>query len=355
MTAHPVAVRRRQLVSAAMGTAAAAALPGRAFAQMAHIQLALAELFGIGAPAITVAGPDDSEAGIWARRLQPVLQSRLPPAHRLQLRFVGGRDGVTGANQFDARAAADGSQALMFPGTIAMPCLAGDSRVRFETAHLSPVMAAMTQGVVMMRGSLTARRSRPLRVACHGALEPGSVALLGFDLLAVPAEPVAAAPSPFEAATHDAADAVLLSGPQAGVQHRALASIGWQPAFALGDPASGVWPQSMTAPPLASLLAAGRGGADPLLAAWNALAAACLTPVALALPPMCPADAVARWRQACSACLSDPDIVLLTSTNAIRLVDGDQAASVIAAALAPADAQAAFRFWLQKRLAWRPA
>ncbi len=344
MSAHRFAVRRRAFLA---GAGALAARPAAA-------QMSLAGLFGLNAPTIIVAGPDESDTGLWARRLQPALAQGLADGlvagKGLRLRYVGGQDGVTGANQFDARAALDGTEALLFPGCVAIPSLAGDSRVRFEGGHMLPLLAAVSPGVVMLRQADPARRPGVVRVACRGGPDAGAVALLGLDLLGVPAMKVAAAPDAFGAAMGGAADAVLVAGPHAVPQMRALAGAGFRPGFAVGT----AWSLPVAAAPdLLTLLPAARRRADPLVAAWQAMGAACATPLALALPHMTPADAVAKWRRACAYSLRDAE-VQAAAAGCLRLVAEDEAAHMVAAARGDAAAQAALRGWLDARLGWRP-
>jgi hypothetical protein len=310
--------------------------------------MALAGMFGMEAPTIIVAGPDDSETGQWARRLRPALAEGMVAGKGLQLRYIGGQDGVTGTNQFDARAALDGTQALLFPGGVALPWLAGDSRVRFDGLHMLPLLAAVSPGVVMVRQRVAARRIQPVRVACRGGPEPGAVTLLGLDLLGVPAVPVPAAPDAFGAAMNGSADALLVTGTRATEDMRALTNAGFRPGFAVGNALS--LPVADT-PELPALLTPARHG-DPLVAAWRAMGAACAMPLALALPHMIPADAIAQWRRACAFSLQDRAVQ--SAAGCLRLVTEAEAATLVDAARADAAAQGALRRWLQARLGWRP-
>ena len=144
-------------------------------------------------PALNVAGPRDGDLAALARLLATPLAAGLMLGGQLNVRYGGGIDGVTGVNQFDARAAPDGREALLFPGSVAVGWLLGDRPVRFDCAHVLPLMAALGPGVLMVRGALPvpgAARA-PLRLA--GGIDQGGslVALLGLDLLGIPAIRVA--------------------------------------------------------------------------------------------------------------------------------------------------------------------
>ena len=78
----------------------------------------------------------------------------MPGRGALALRNVGGIDGVTGANQFDARVEPDGATALLVPGTAAMCWLTGEARARFDFSRWIPLWAGMGSAVLVSRGPL---------------------------------------------------------------------------------------------------------------------------------------------------------------------------------------------------------
>src|SRR5271166_1871079 len=81
---------------------------------------------------LLAAGPDDGRMDRWGRLLAPPLERALPAGCSLQVGTVGGIDGVTGANRFEARVPPDGSTTLLVPGSAALAWLAGDPRAQFD-------------------------------------------------------------------------------------------------------------------------------------------------------------------------------------------------------------------------------
>ncbi len=87
---------------------------------------------------LLVAGPESGATDRWAALLGPALGRGLPPGTQVHTEAVGGPDGVTGANQFEARTTPDGTTALLLPGSAALAWLVGDPRARFDAAHWMP-------------------------------------------------------------------------------------------------------------------------------------------------------------------------------------------------------------------------
>jgi hypothetical protein len=263
---------------------------------------------------------------------------------------------VTGVNQFDARVMPDGTNVVLFPGSVGLALLANDSRVRFDAAHFLPLLACAGRGVVMLRGGLGARRTSPVRVACQAGLDPGAAALLAFDLLGLPALPVAAGADVLQAVHGGAADAVFVSSETPSVQIQALLQAGLAPALSAGLPggAGDAAGHAALAPHLLALLPADRVRADPLVAGWTALAAASVTGMVLAVPRLSPAGAIARWQAACGATGSDPGVTEAVQARGAQWLTGLAAGRTMAAMVAPDAAQTALRGWLAMRLNWQP-
>jgi hypothetical protein len=314
-------------------------------------QIALASPVSADKPTMTVAGPGDSDAAHWARLLQVPLGAGLLSPEGVQLRFVGGLDGVTGVNQFDARAMPDGKDAVLFPGTVLLADLAGDSRVEFNMTHFVPLLAGVTQGVAMLRGSLWAQRTAPVRLACQLGLDAAAAALLAFDLLGVPAVPVDVGADEAAAAAAGAVDAVFACGCDTSLHLQTLAQAGFAPAFSAGAPPLGM---QAVAPDVLALLPAAQRTA-PLAMAWPSLAAAGTTSMVLAVPRLAPDSAIERWRIACMDSVTNANIGAELAPRRMRLVCGPDAAGVLAALNLPADARGALQRWLQMRLNWRPS
>jgi hypothetical protein len=350
MTADRGPVPRRALMLAAV---AATALPWRG---------ARAETALVGPeddPTLVVAGPADSEAAAWARLLLPMLSSGLMAGTILDLRFIGAKDGVTGANHFDARAMPDGSQALLFAGSLALPWMAGDSRVRFDMGHLMPLIGLAGPGVVMLRGGLGARRGRePVRLLCGTAPEPSQTALMALDLLKIPTIAVPPTADPAGAVGAGAADAVFLSAGDVPSRARALTEAGLRPAFTTClfpcEAATPVADLLHGVPHFLSVLPPAQR-ADPLVAAWRAMAAASALDMVLALPRLSDAASVARWRHACRDALASDEVSGEIESRSVRLLSDTETAEAMEAMQADAAAQFALRHWMAERLHWRPA
>ena len=145
---------------------------------------------------------------------------------------VGGADGVTGANQFEARAIPDGSTALLVPGSATLAWLCGDGRVKFDAGHWVPVWAGTAAAALATRGRLAP--GQPLRFAVQSIVGPELAALLALDLLGVPVSPISIGPETPGAAMRSDINAVFLRGPALRSQAEALTSAGWTLAFGLG-------------------------------------------------------------------------------------------------------------------------
>ena len=100
---------------------------------------------------ILVAGPDGGRLGRWGDAIAMALDAALPPGTKVRATFTGGVDGVTGANQFEARVPPDGATVLLVPGAAALDWLVGDPRAHYDAEHWVPVMAGVTSAIVMAR------------------------------------------------------------------------------------------------------------------------------------------------------------------------------------------------------------
>ena len=345
MTAHDI--RRRSLLG--LSLAAAAATQCRAAAQIALAMPMTADM-----PTILVAGPADSPVAHWARLLRAPLAQGLGAPDELQLRFAGGRDGVTGVNQFDARAMPDGAQAVLFPGSVGLALLAGDSRVRFDARHLVPVLACAASGIMALPGGGIAPRPRPVRLAITPAHAPDAAALLALDLLNVPVLPVHVAGDKLDAVRVGAADAVFVSGQDQGARLAALAQFGIAPAFSINPPVAGAPDRRPGLPDMADLLQT-RHRADPLAGAWDGLATAGLMEFVLAIPRQSPAASIQRWRTACGAWLASRESAAERDNPGFHAVEGEMAAGLLAGMQVAEPARTELRAWFGARLNWRPA
>ncbi|HYZ32554.1 MAG TPA: hypothetical protein VE684_09765, partial [Crenalkalicoccus sp.] len=160
---------------------------------------------------LLVAGPSGGRAARWGELMAPALGRALQQGAALPRQNVGGPDGVTGANQFDAHANPDGSTALLVPGQAALSWLCGDTRVKFDAGRWVPVWAGSTSAALATRVKLVPGQT--VRVAVGNLIGPELAGLLALDLLGIGAVPVridGAGPSPLR---RPDVDAVVLRGP----------------------------------------------------------------------------------------------------------------------------------------------
>jgi hypothetical protein len=349
LAALPVLVRARSARAWPESSALAAPVP----AQPANPGLP----FPDGATLI-VAGPEGGLLDRWAQAVRPALTQALPPETRLRLHMAGGPDGVTAANQFDARTAPDGLTLLVAPGEAALASLAGDPRAKFEVGHWMPVMAGTTNAVIAGRAEALAPGGR-VRIPVSSAGGDDLPALLGLELLGLRTQPVPAFPEgalPAAFANH-AVDAVFLHGHNVPDQLAALSAAGARPLFAFGavdGTGALVRPAAFPDLPLLSQLSPEAAG-SPLYPAWQSAAAAAQLEFGIMLPQLTPAGMVALWRRAGTDAAAAPAVEALGKSFEVRLLGGSGATPVAAAMAAPQPAVLELRRWLAGRFNWRPA
>ena len=308
---------------------------------------------------LLVAGPENGALNRWADALQPALEQSLPPDTSIRRSTVGGADGVTGANQFETRAAPDGLTIMLVPGSALLAWLVGDPRAQFDVGHWVPVTAGVTPGLVAGRpGALAA--DRPLRIGAATPGGPDLSALLGCELLGARLEPVFGLTAPgaaLNAVSQNAIDALFLHGHHASQQVAALAAVGGQPLFALpGFDDSGAMVRDPTFPdvPLLGELMPDGLTKAPLHRAWRAAAVASQLEYGLILPPLTPAAMVSLWRRAGADAAAAPAIKTMSTAAEVRPLVGVAAPAAITAAAVDAAALLELRRWLAKRFEWHP-
>lgn len=333
----------RRLDAAALPTSCAAAPPPEPFPD---------------AVTILVAGPRDGRMDRWGAVIGPALGHALPQRTAVARTEAGGTDGVTAANQFDTRVAPDGGTVLLVPGETPLAWLAGDPRARFDVASWLPIMAGLTPGVLISRVSLTGLRAgMPLRIAASAPTGPELPALLALDLMGIAAVPVAALhhEEARQAVWSNAADAMLVTGPDTLRLVAAAAAAGATPLFTLGAPGDaglGRDPLMPGVPSASELIAALRGAppAGPLYVAWRATACASAIEFALVLPRLTPAALVSLWRRAGAEAAAE----LQDRSPGVRLVTAPEANPATSVACDTA-ALLELRRWLATRFRWQPS
>ncbi len=310
---------------------------------------------------ILVAGPDGGRTDAWTRVIVPALGQALPPETLIRKTATGGPDGVTGANQFDARSAPDGQTVLLVPGLAAIAWLVGDPRAQFDAGHWVPVLAGATSGVLVARvGPSAFGPGARVRIAASSPTGAELPALLGIDLLGARSVPVFGLGEPEharDALRQGGVDAVFVSGHSVPEQVAELASAGGQPVFSLGArDGAGALVRDPLFPDLPNLAEMGVGlsGAapsGPLFDAWGATAAASQLDFALVLPQLTPASMVALWRRAGAQAAAAPEMQAAAAALSVRPSGGPAAT----AAIAPdAAALLQLRRWLATRFDWHP-
>jgi hypothetical protein len=353
----PLRPGRRHLL-AMLTTLPAAMRAGKLLAAPPTVAAPFAE-----APRLLVAGPADGALNRWADALLPALEQALPPDTAIKRVEVGSADGVTGANQFEARGAPDGQTVLLVPGQAALAWMVGDSRAQFDVAHWVPVMAGATPGIVVGRPTVLAPDGRA-RTAAASPASFDLAALLGIQLLGARMEPVFGLVEPGAAQgafAQGAVDALLLCGHRVPEQVAALAAAGAQPLFTLGafdEAGRSVRDPTFPEVPHFAELFALRSGSRPggrLFDAWNAVAASVQLDFGLVLPQLTPAAMVSLWRRAGTDAVAAPGVQATAATVNVRPLTGPTATSSTSAIAVGAPVLQDLRGWLTSRLNWRPA
>ena len=312
-----------------------------------------------------IAGPEGGGTDRWARSVLSALAPSLPPGARVRGVPTGAADGVTGANQFEARTAPDGSSLLVAPGAAAMAWLVGDPRAQFDVGHWVPMMAGVCSGVVVLRGGLAALApGQKIRIAAASLVGPELAALLGVDLLGAQPVPVAGlmdTASVRASLTKGSIDAALLRGPKLADDLAAMTGQGMQPIFALGILNEGGNairdPRFPDLPEFSELLAASRpqSASGPLFDGWQAIAAAARLEFAVVLPQLTPAAMVAKWRRVGSEAAATAALENQGAEQMVRIHGGAPGAVDVSAIVAESGALLEIRRWLGTRLDWHPS
>ncbi len=317
---------------------------------------------------LLVGGPPGGTAREFAALLAPLLgpallgPKRTGPDARVALDPTGGLDGVTAANEFEARASQDGTTALMVPGAAALAWLAGDPRVHFDAGLWIPALAAVAPAVLIGRKPLDRLRTGDVvRLAVSSIAGSELPALLGLELLRLRAEPIGALrlDADKEAALRDGTvDAMLLSGRDVPSRLAGLQAAGFAPLFALGrsDGEGGRDPAIAHAETLDELVERlfGHPPRGFLAPAFRASAAAAQLDAALVLPQLAPPGIVARWRAACDQASASLTLQAVSSEHAVRPLAAPGCVGAVSAVLAGQTALFDLHRFLADRYGWRP-
>ena len=314
-------------------------------------------------PAMIVAGPRDAATARWAEQLAGPLSAALDPNSRMRISAVGGRDGVTAANAFEALTNPDGSTALLVPGAAAMAWLAGDPRVHFDAGSWVPALARVGSAVMVGR---TGPRPATLRVAASTPRGIELPALLGLSLLGTTPIPVFGLAEPDDARAalrRGEVDAILLTGRDVPARYAALCGThsgsAAQAIFSFGGDMSASTrdPDLAGVPTLPELYraATGRAPGGVLFDAWKATAAAARLDAALVLRPLAPAAQVAQWRMACNDAVTGDALAAAAHAARLDALPAPGCVAALAAVVADENTLLALRRWIAGRNEWRPA
>ena len=297
-----------------------------------------------GEPELLVAGPPHGRLDSWSAVLAPAIGRGMPGRGALLPRNVGGIDGVTGANQFDARVEPDGSTALLIPGTAALCWLTGEPRARFDFSLWIPLWAGMGSAVLVSREPLS--NGGGVRLRASGPTGINVPALLALDLLGVTAT----------VTPPDAADATVLQGPDLVPALRRAAGLGMRPVMTfgmLGSEGSMLRDAAFPTVPTAFELVGERAPED-MLHALRAAAVAVQLDAVLMLPALTPAASVSVWRSACNAMQSDSAVQEAAAQLGASCVYPDAVSSYTARVSGSRNSLLALREWLATRYDLRP-
>ncbi len=312
---------------------------------------------------LLVAGPDGGRLAEWGRLIAPGVSRALPPRTAVRLAPAGGADGVTGANQFGARAIPDGSTLLLAPGEAVLAWLVGDPRAKFDVGDWVSVLAGMTPSIAVGRiAAQSLQAGHPTRVAATGLERPDLAVLLGVELLgarAVPVYGVTEETLPAAIAGGNV-DVVLLRGERVPARVTALAAAGARPIFSVGAADQAGAPARETAFPEVPFLEElytnlhGRRPAGPLYRGWRAAAVASRLAFGLILSDLTPAAMVALWRRASRDAAAGLDFGLAAAAATLQPLPGPAASAGTAPIAADMAALLALRQWLNSRFNWHP-
>lgn len=336
-------ITRRQ---ALIGSAGSAMLASPPLGMMTRARAAPSVL--PAQPSLLVAGPVGSPVDHWADVIAPPLGHRLLGSGTLAWENVGGADGVTGINQFQARTNPDGATALLLPGAALLAWLVGDTRARFDAGTWAPLWGGTTSAIVATRAPLVP--GRPVRFAVQSVAGPELEALLALELMGI--EPVPVPATATDALRRGDVDAVYLRGATLQLLPGGLAADGWRPALTLPR----AYPRTISdVPPASELFLPSRLADKNLAAAFRAVTAAASLDVALVLPAVAPAAVLAWWRRGCDQLDDETEVREAAAVAALRQADAGQLAAQLAGVTLDTSAMLSLRTILSDRYHFRPS
>ena len=134
----------------------------------------------------------------WARFYAPLLSEALPGQPSVTVKNIPGAGSTKGSNWFAKSAPADGSVIMGTSGSTQFPYLLGDSRVEFDYADWTPVLASATGGVAYLPKDLGDKWNKDKKsifdvnfnFASQGATRLDLIPLLAFEMLGLKVTPI---------------------------------------------------------------------------------------------------------------------------------------------------------------------
>lgn len=330
----------------------------------ASVAWALPALGDSGAASLhlLVAGPSGEQTDRWANAWALALSPGFPGAPNILTEPVGGLDGVTGGNRLEALVVPDGKTAAMLPGAALVAWLTGDTRVHFDPTRWAPVLGGSQSGVLVARlaGKPVNLKSLQefggLRFAADDPESNDLAALIALERMGVQCAPVfglRGTQAKTRAFVAGEVDAVFLCGEGVPEDVAPLSANGGVAVFTIGKMSNGVLGDDPLFPgvPQAGAFAPASPG---LQAAYQAAAAAARLDYFMVLPRLSSPAALADWRQAAGAAISDPALQSAASASGVGLLaSADAMAELAALNLSLAD-QAGLQSFLAQRFGWHP-
>lgn len=135
--------------------------------------------------------PEGGGSPTMARYMQPYLTRYLPGEPNVVIRNIPGAGSINGANEFAARARADGSTILITSASTQFPYLLGDPRVRYNYDDWVPLLVGPTGGVVYLPATsdvadaseMNELEGRELIYGSQGPTSLDLVPMIAFELM----------------------------------------------------------------------------------------------------------------------------------------------------------------------------
>lgn len=313
---------------------------------------------------LLVAGPRGGQTDRWGNACALAFSPALPGTPSVNIQNIGGLDGVSGANQFDALVPPDGKTAAILPGAALIAYLTGDPRVHFDPTRWVPVMAGVNSGVLMLRRPLLAagiealRAAPPLRLAADKPQSSDLAGMLGLARLGIATIPVFGmrdTDTKIRAFTASEVDAVFLCGEGLPEDAASLTAAGAAPLFDIGElqPNGSVGPASLL-PGLQTASSLGPAVSPAINTAYLAAATAAQLDFLVVLPRLTAPAAAKGWVQAATSATASPALSAAASASAITLQPAPALGGALKTLALQQAAQTTMLAYLAKTCGWQP-